>query len=439
MIFTLFLGCFLKTPEAIVSPKIEKKENIQADIEANINIPKTEHTAIPQETDIQKIVVFGIDEIGVPDRTFLRTVANMITNSFEQFLDKEHYAIMDALILKEKLDSNQSCTSSGDCLFTNAQELKAKYFLKGTLTYNKGDYVINLVIYNSQTKVRTCASDNTITPHKQKSLIKEIPNLVQNLVQECDFGKRKVIIREPMVGYQEIELPPGSFNLGCTYDCYSNEQPSTPVQMPNTLSFMVHEVRQGFYDNVMGNDSTTTCLDCPVAEVSWEEAIQFVNTLSRKEKLEECYVKEESVIRLTSSECRGWRLPSEAEWEYAAKAGKDFLYSGSADPDTVSWNKSNSGGHSYPVGSKPGNAFGIFDMTGNVAEWIFDKYSRETFRSYAEKSLPIINPMYNPSYGSIRVIKGGGFNEKERRITYRKGMEPNQRSEMIGIRVVRTK
>lgn len=132
----------------------------------------------------------------------------------------------------------------------------------------------------------------------------------------------------------------------------------------------------------------------PVETVSWIDSITFCNLLSEKQGLNPCYIfnHEEEKIKF-DSEANGFRLPTEAEWEFACKAGtKEIRY---GEIDLISWYKENSEGETHPIGTKEPNKLGLYDMLGNVWEWCSDIYDETV-------------------YGSYRIFRGGGWNDNER-------------------------
>lgn len=158
----------------------------------------------------------------------------------------------------------------------------------------------------------------------------------------------------------------------------------------------------------------------PVENISWYEAIFFCNILSRESGLTECYTllnnREEVVLH---SEANGFRLPTEAEWQYACQAGTMTARYGKID--TIAWYRDNSGGTPHEVGRKEPNNWGLYDMLGNVWEWCWDLYDEK-------------------EYGSYRVFRGGGWNDPERGClaTNRRRGHPAFQIDDLGFRLARS-
>jgi formylglycine-generating enzyme len=164
--------------------------------------------------------------------------------------------------------------------------------------------------------------------------------------------------------------------------------------------------------------------------VSWADAVVFCNELSRAEGLEPVYRIYGDRIKV-SWEHNGWRLPTEAEWEYAARAGEEMLYAGGNELDDVGWYAKNSRGQAHAVGQKRPNSWGLYDMSGNVWEWCWDWYGSY---SSAKKEAP-----KGPEEGQERVFRGGSwFNyESFARVAYRNAHQPSFVNPDLGFRAVR--
>ncbi len=192
------------------------------------------------------------------------------------------------------------------------------------------------------------------------------------------------------------------------------------------------EITQGQWNKTMGGNPSNFkgCgNDCPVETVSWVDAIQFCNRLSDKSGLRRCYNGTS-----WSQNCTGYRLPTEAEWEYAARAGSTTRFAGGESDsalDSMGWYDENSGMKTHPVGRKRANTWGLYDMHGNVWEWVWDRYGY-----YPSGS--VTDPV-GPAGGSSRVFRGGNWSNdagrcrSARRLYY----APSDRSSGVGFRLVR--
>jgi formylglycine-generating enzyme required for sulfatase activity len=158
----------------------------------------------------------------------------------------------------------------------------------------------------------------------------------------------------------------------------------------------------------------------PVVNISWNDAISFCNVLSRNAGLKECYsITGNSEDTVCDWKSDGYRLPSEAEWQYACKAGTAGYRYG--EIDTIAWYSENSGGGLHEVGQKEPNAWGLFDMLGNTWEWCWDLYDEKV-------------------YGSYRIFRGGSWAEEARGCgaSCRRRSHPTFSIDDLGFRLARS-
>ncbi len=244
-------------------------------------------------------------------------------------------------------------------------------------------------------------------------------------------------------GIDVSEIPAGTFRMGCTdgdSECEDDESPVHNVGITRSFMMMKTEVTQELYEAVMSYNPSTSSYggDFPVEEVSWFEAVRFANELSRLEGREECYSiterdpEEDTVVHWIGFDCKGWRLPTEAEWEYAARGNENFIYAGSDDIDEVAWYHVNSGGQTQRVAQKEPNGFGLYDITGNVHEWCWDWYGPYSIENQSDST--------GLSTGSSRVYRGGSWSSDPAglRVSRRARNNPTFRRYNLGFRLGRT-
>jgi len=216
---------------------------------------------------------------------------------------------------------------------------------------------------------------------------------------------------------QMVEIPNGKIELR---DDRTKQKWTVDI---NSFLIAKFPVTQDFYFEIMKeNPSNFKGEKYPVESVTWEDAVNFCNILSARENLKPCYNFSEDGKEISFDEtANGFRLPTEAEWEYTCKAGTtEIRYD---ELDLIAWYKDNSEKTTHSVGMKKPNKWGIYDMLGNVWEWCSDLYDTEV-------------------YGSYRIFRGGGWCDEERSVmaTNRRRSHPTKfKIDDLGFRIARNK
>lgn len=209
-------------------------------------------------------------------------------------------------------------------------------------------------------------------------------------------------------GIEMIQIPAGEFSMGSSTSGKAEESPAHPVQVDAFLMDRT-EITQEQFGKLMPDNPAPSHFkgtDRPVEQVSWAEAAIYCNSRSKAEGFTPCYDETTAKCNFAAN---GYRLPTEAEWEYACRAGSTGEYFFGADPQQLrryAWFADNSEKKTQPVAQKQANAWGLYDLCGNVAEWCNEAYDP----AYYAKS-PKENPP-GPDDGDRYVLRGGAWNSR---------------------------
>ena len=244
----------------------------------------------------------------------------------------------------------------------------------------------------------------------------------------CTSGSLCVSAQKSLPPIDMVEIEGGSYTIGAwgmSYKGYwDDEIPAHKVSV-RTFSIGKYEVTQALWKEVMGSNPSQWQGDSlPVESVTWYDCQKFVRQLNAR--------KAEWGI----ADSLYFDLPTEAEWEYAAREGSknmDYIYCGGSDFDAVAWHSGNSGDKTHPVGEKQPSELGLYDMTGNVWEWCKDYFKPFDMEQF--KYLP------DDYFEKERVSRGGSWNSdmRDSRITTRNEFEPEYRNAVLGLRLVMRK
>ena len=318
--------------------------------------------------------------------------------------------------------------SSATVLVDNKMVKGKNGVARTTLPVGQHSFVVACDGYESEegtVKLKASAPSNLqITLTKEAIATQQSP-VTQSIVDQQPVTQTPVTnsdnISIPVkdgVSIEMVRVEAGTFTMGATSemkDPWDDEKPTHQVTLTNDYYIGKYEVTQALWKAVMGkNPSDFKGDNLPVEKVSWDDCQEFISKLNR----------------ITG---KTFRLPTEAEWEYAARGGKKsrgYQYGGSNNISDVAWYDSNSGYKTHAVGSKQANELGIYDMTGNVREWCLDRYGK-----YSSSSKT--NPTGATS-GAGRLYRGGSWAGYawDCRSSYRNYYSPGSRYNHLGLRLV---
>lgn len=405
------------------------------------------------QTDVKKVAILEtVDKMGNVPYGVLLQVRSSLTYAISSNAGYEGYDRVDMAAITGEQNFQRTGMVSDEQIKRLGEMTGAAYVLIAEAAlYDDQNIIIAAKILDVETGGVMSSTPPAVAPKDPTKMAEACIRCSQTLVGGKMPTRTTTTTTDSKTGYVSQPAPPanqdftetawginmkmiwvegGDFLMGCTSeqggDCGSDEQNVRRVTVDGFYIGML-EVTQSQWEKVVGtsiyqqktkaNYSNTYGVgpDYPMYYVSWDEAMEFCRLLSNKTG-------------------RTYTLPTEAQWEYAARGGnknEGAKYAGSNMIDAVAWYTDNSGSSTHIVGSKRANALGIYDMSGNVWEWCKDWYA-SSYVSYDTN-----NPV-GPSSGSIRVSRGGGWNINASycRVANRSYSSPGYRSNYLGFRVV---
>ncbi|MBU1641353.1 MAG: formylglycine-generating enzyme family protein [Proteobacteria bacterium] len=390
----------------------------------------------------------GREKLAVMDLEATYGISEDLSYALSDFLRGEIFAQgeyevvskadLDALARRKSLQqqAGADCTDTG-CLAELGKALGTKYMVYGSISKAGTLYIISLSLLDTvgenagvlnRINERCTCSEEKLFDTMQQAAAKIMDKGVFASGTGSTAGVRMGTVAvksssgtelgntytETTTGMEFVTVPGGCFQMGSN----SGDSDEQPVHEVCVDDFQIgkYEVTQGQWREVMENNPAKFMNgdNYPIEQVGWADVQDYISKLNRKSG-------------------RSFRLPTEAEWEYACRSGgRDEQYCGGNNVDSLAWYKDNSSGSTHQVGTKSPNGLGIYDMSGNVWEWTTDWYDK---RSYGKS--PRQNPA-GPSSGSYRVFRGGGwrYNQGGVRSAVRLRDSPVYRSSGLGFRLV---
>ena len=397
-------------------------------IEGNVIMPLVKRNNeiwvyMPQNTRQMKVIT----------KNYLPLMVTFADYDIERLESNRTYVL--TLLSNNLQQAQQSQTLTIKYMPTNATVLVDNKMVKGTngvaqttLPVGQHSYIVFCDGYDSEegaVKLKASTPSNL-----QITLSKEAVATQQNIVSQPAVAQQP-IVQAPIANSDNITIPvkdgisidmvrveAGTFTMGATAEMKNPEfyeKPTHRVTLTNDYYIGKYEVTQALWQTVMGNNPSEFKGDnLPVEQVSWNDCQEFISKLNR----------------ITG---KMFRLPTEAEWEYAARGGnksRGYQYSGSSNLSDVAWYRGKSGIVTHAVGTKQPNELGVYDMSGNVQEWCQDRYG-----AYSSSSQ--VNPT-GANSGSYRVYRGGSWFNGARgyRSSCRGINTPDYRIYGLGLRLV---
>ena len=397
-------------------------------IEGNVIMPLVRRNNetwvyMPQNTRQMKVIT----------KNYLPLMVTFADYDVEKLESNRTYVLTLLSSSQQQAQQTQTLTikytpSSATVLVDNKMVIGSNGVAQTTLPVGQHSYIVACNGYESEegmVKLKASAPSNI-----QITLTKEATAMQQSTVTQPTVAQQPVV-QAPVANSDNISIPvkdgiyidmvrveAGTFTMGATPEMknpFYDEKPAHQVTLTNDYYIGKYEVTQALWKAVMENNpSKFKGDDLPVETVSWEDCQKFISKLNR----------------ITGKK---FRLPTEAEWEYAARGGnksRGYQYSGSNNLSDVAWYDDNSGKKTHAVATKLPNELGIYDMSGNVWEWCQDRYGE-----YSSSSQ--VNPTGATS-GANRVLRGGSwfYIAWYCRSSCRFNYAPDDRGSILGVRLV---
>ena len=344
------------------------------------------------------------------------------------------YAVPKSVIAKSEYLMAEKLSNQGDHSGAIKHALKAKSllgksnsrieYLLTNAYHAQGDYDKAMAAMEEFFNLTPESLSGTEEYNEMVSLYSELEILLQKQIEKQEAIKEKKKKDEAtkevvssILSQQMVAVPGGCFKMGNNSFFSGGDDDEKPAHKVCLNSFLIgkYEVTQVLWTAVMGsNPSHIPGDNYPVTKVNMADVQHFLHELNR----------------LTG---KYYRLPTEAEWEYAARSGgKKVKYSGSKKPDLAGWYLKNSANTVHTVGQKSANGLGLYDMSGNVWEWCQDWYSKKYYQNSS------VNNPTGPSTGKQRILRGGAYNNKPEylRVVYRGTNKPEVQYKNHGFRLV---
>jgi formylglycine-generating enzyme required for sulfatase activity len=403
-------------PPGVYRIEVRKAGHTPASRQLTLERGKNERVQLTPEPILSNLKVLSTPEDaeiylnGKLVGTTPQILRDLLVGDYELELRKAGYgSTKQTVTVKEgqTVEVNLTLTSTGSIAFTSepsGADLYINGTYKGRTPYTASDLPAGSYTYELRKEgYETLSASAVVDAGKTAQVYKLLSS------------SRKAF--EP----EMVRVEGGTFTMGCTSeqggDCYGYEKPAHQVTVSG-FQMGKYEVTQAQWRAVMGSNPShfSGCDDCPVENVSWNDAQAYISKLNQQTG-------------------KKYRLPTEAEWEYAARGGnksKGYKYAGGTDIGSVAWYSSNSSSKTHAVGQKQANELGIYDMSGNVWEWCEDWHG-----DYS--SSPQTNPK-GPQSGSNRVLRGGSWDDLAEfcRVSDRSydGIYPDYRDYRSGFRLV---